>query len=345
MNASGNDPGAAPVFVTGATGFVGSALVRELVAAGREVHAIYRAGSPRHDLEEAGPVWYEASLEDECALEVIVRIVTDRGRRVGRPAELVHAAAKVSYRRRDAELSRRTNVEGTRTLLDAWARHAGGRFLFVSSVVAIGVAESAANELDELATFRAPRSATHYVSTKRAAERIVLNRAPELDVTVVNPGAVYGPSQRPTNMLRFLERVASGGLGPLAPPGSLSVVGLRDVARGIRLVLEHGARGERTILTTENLTVRELIGRAALAFDRPAPRATCPKPLWRALVQGARLVDRVRPLEHATPAALGLLGEHLCFSSAKARRLGWVPRPFAEVLAETIGWMRSRSLA
>jgi dihydroflavonol-4-reductase len=166
-----------------------------------------------------------------------------------------------------------------------------------------------------------------------------------LDALAVNPGAVFGPARTPSNTARFLRLLALGRLGPLAPPGSLSVVGLADVVEGIRLALERGRPGRRYLLTAENHTLLELFRLAQAALgSRPSSWGRAPRPLWSALSLLASGVDRVRALDLTTPQSLRLLGLHFRFDSRRAREeLGFEPRPFAEVLAETIAWMRSRS--
>ena len=327
------------VLVTGATGFVGSTLARLLAEEGREVHALARAGSDRGPLEDLPLTWHAGDLEDAPSIERAVAAA-------GAGAAVVHSAAVISYRTADRALQERVNVGGTRAVLDACRRAGAGRVVHVSSVVAVGTAPDARGALDEDADWNGASMRCAYADTKRAAEELALGAADELDVVAVLPGAIFGPSPVPSNTTRFLQRIAAGALGPAAPPGSLSVVGVDDAARGIRAALDRGRRGRRYLLTDENLTHRELFERAAAELGSSAPRLTLPRPLWSLVVGGCALVDRLRPLELATPQALRLLGLHFRYDSGRARReLGWSPRPFAEILRETVAWMRGRGLA
>jgi dihydroflavonol-4-reductase len=145
-----------------------------------------------------------------------------------------------------------------------------------------------------------------------------------------------------SNTTRFLQRVQRGSLGPFAPPGSLSVVGVQDAAAGICLALERGRANGRYLLSESNWTHVELLALAATELGVPPPRWRVPKAAWSAVVAAAALVDRVLPATEATPEALRLLGTHFRFDAARARsELGWRPRPFPEVLRETVRWMRS----
>jgi dihydroflavonol-4-reductase len=326
--------GAPPLFVTGATGFLGSVLVRCLARAGREVHALARSSAARAHLADVPVRWHAGELEDAATLE---RALAG----VGPGADVGHGAALISYRTRDRQRAWRVNVEGTRTLLDASQRALVRRFLFVSSVVAVGAARDARSLLDEEAPWRGATSSSHYVASKRAAEELVLSRADTLDVVVANPGAIFGPAPRLSNTAHLLVRLAQGRLGPLAPPGSFSVVGVDDAAQGLVLALERGARGRRYILAESPWTLLEFLRLAADQLGVHGPRARVPAALWPFVVAGARIADWIHPLEGPTPQALALLGRHYRLDGSRARReLGWQPAPFPAVLASTVEWLR-----
>ena len=326
------------VLVTGATGFLGAALVRELAARGHAVHALARAGSDRSVLNGLDVRWHAGDLEDSRSLEKAVAALCEAGARPW----IAHSAAVISYRTRDAALQKRVNVEGTRALLDVCRRHPIGRVLHISSVVAVGHARPG-ELLDEDAPFNGAELRCDYVDTKRAAEELALDAASELDLVVVNPGAIFGPNPREGNTGRFLRQLAREALGPFAPPGSLSVVGVEDVARGCALALERGARGRRYLLVESAHTAIEAFRIAARILGVRAPRWTVPAPLWSSAVLAARAVDAVHPTEVFTPPTLRMLGAHFRFHSKRAREeLGWHPRPFEDVLRATIEELRRR---
>ncbi len=327
-----------PVLVTGGTGLIGSELSRALVQRGHVVHVLARSTSDRSALDGVPITWHLGQLEDPATLARAVTAVCKSGERPW----VAHCAAVISYRTRDAELLRRMNVEGTRALLEACRRHPIRRLLHMSSVVAVG--QTGADEVrDEDLAFNGAALRCGYVDTKRAAEELALESAGELDVVVVSPGAVFGPDAREGNSLRFLRLLARGRLRPFAPPGSLSVVGVEDVAAGCALALERGRRGRRYLLVESVHSGLELCALAAEALGAKAPRWNAPRAVWDALVVCAGTVDRVRPLDFLTPQSLRMLGAHFRFHAERARsELGWSPRPFAEVLRRTVAELKAR---
>ncbi len=343
MNALAGAPNRGPVLVTGATGFLGREIVRQLVASGVEVHVFARGSSNRGPLAGMPLTWHDGDLRDEDSVVRAVRAFVAAARQRGLPARVVHSAALISYKSSDRELSREVNVEGTRRLLDASSAAGVSRFLFVSSVVTVGHSTSG-EAIDELAVFNNGRLGVHYVDTKRAAEELVLGASATLDVVVANPGAIFGPVERESNTVRFIRRMADGKGPWFAPPGSISVVGVHDSAAGILLTLERGRRGERYLLVESSVTALELFQRIARELSATPARWRFPRWIWPALVAGARAMDRVRPIELAPPQGLRMLGLDLRFDARKARsELGWTPAPFDRVLAETVAHVRSQS--
>ncbi|MAB81456.1 MAG: hypothetical protein CMJ89_19115 [Planctomycetes bacterium] len=331
------------VLVTGATGFVGTALVEELLREGARVHAVARESSNRAHLDRFSIHWHTADLEDVPALHRAFAKAAEEAKSAGRRFDCVHAGALISYRREDAERSRRVNVGGTHNILEASIASGVQRICHVSSVVAVGFARSAEEVLDEETPFNGAGLRSAYVTTKRAAEDLVLAVQVPPETVVCCPGAIFGPSPGGSNTTRFLERLRRGGLGPFAPPGSLSVVGVDDVAKGLCLALQHGRPGRRYLLTESNWSHTELLARAAVELGVRSPRVRFPPPLWRGVVGAAGLLDPVIRSAEATPEALRLLGTHFRFDGTRARsELGWLPRPFVEVLRETVLWMGSR---
>lgn len=330
------------VLVTGGAGFVGAEVVRLLAARGQEAHVLRRPAATRAVPEVQGVTWHEADLEDEPALRAAFGRAAMAARARGLPLDVVHLAARISYRRADRELLRRVNVGGTQRVLRLCSAVGARRLCHVSSVVALGPVARADQELDDDAPLAGTALDSAYARTKAEAEALVLGARDALDVVVASPAVVFGAAGSASNSLHFLRRVLRGTLGPLSPPGSISVVGLADAARGILLVLERGARGRRYLLGESAWRLHDLLVLACRHARRAPPRGVVPRPLWRALVAALALADRVAPSERATPEALALLGLHFRFRAARARtELGWAPRPFAQVLGEIVAALGS----
>jgi dihydroflavonol-4-reductase len=230
------------VYVTGATGFVGGHVARELRERGAEVR------DERVD------------LLDRAGLE----------RAVAGCEAVVHVAALYSYSA-PADAFERVNVEGTRTLLDVSARAGVKRILHCSTAGTCGpVPGRAATERDEPPAWELD---VPYKRTKVAAERLAL----EAGAVVVNPTTPIGDGDRkPTPTGRMVAGVARGKLRAFVATTGLNVVDVRDVARGHALALERGAPGERYLLGGVDLSLEELFAAIARLAGRPRPRLRVP---------------------------------------------------------------------
>jgi dihydroflavonol-4-reductase len=232
-------------YVSGATGFIGGHVARELRERGAEVR------DERVDLLDA------------AALERVVR---------GCEA-VVHVAALYSFDA-PAEEHERVNVEGTRTLLDAAARAGVRRFVHCSTAGTCGpVRGRPATEEDEPPAWEL---AVPYKRTKVAAERLAL----EAKAVVVNPTAPIGEGDRkPTPTGRMVANVARGRMPGYVGTTGLNLVDVRDVARGHALALERGEAGERYLLGGVNLPLEDVFAAVARLAGRRRPLLRVPYPV------------------------------------------------------------------
>ena len=286
------------VHVTGASGFVGAHVARELTERGATVSDERVELLDRRALERA--------FEDCDAV--------------------VHVAALYSYDA-DPRLVERVNVEGTWNVLDACARADVRRLVFTSTAGTCGpVPGREATEEDAPPEWEL---SVPYKRTKLAAERLVLGAAPErVEAVVVNPTAPVGDGDRkPTPTGRMIRSVARGSIRGYVATTGLNVVDVRDVARGHALALERGKPGERYLLGGVNLPLRDLFAAIARIAGRPRPRVRVPY----ALAAGAARLGVANRHE------VRLARLPMYFSSAKAENaLGYRPGPVAPALGRAV---------
>lgn len=325
----------ANVLVTGATGFIGSELTRQLVAQGEAVRILRRPasaldllGDTATQVEHAvGDVTDPASLVQ--AMEGIRRVY--------------HAAAYVGFEgRSDRERLHHVNVTGTAHVVNAALKTGVERLVHTSSMAAFGRPEKAEGMLNETAEWHRSRVNTEYAYSKYLAELEVYRGVAEgLDAVMVNPALVFGVGRPEENTRQIAEKVRDRRL-PAIPTGGTNVVDVKDVAAGHILAMQHGRTGERYFLGSENLSWRTIIHTLAEAFGVPPPRLTLPPGPAMAvalLSEGFAFVTRTRPLitrETARSAA-----RFYRYDNRKAREeLGCSFRPFretAERMAEALG--------
>ena len=323
--------------VTGATGHVGNALLRGLVAQGApRVRAL--VGPSRRTTSLAG-LDVEMVEADMRAYESLVRAF--------RGAEVVyHAAGIVSISSRGLKRLRVTNVEGTRNVLAACREAGVGRLVYTSSVHAL-VEPPGGTYLDE--TFPVDPSGVRgpYAKTKAEATRLVFAAAREgLDAVVVFPSGIIGPYDfRPSYTGKFILDCARGRLKAYVD-GAYNFVDVRDVAQGVMAAAEQGRSGEGYILAGHEISVADLLRTIELITGVPAPRWRLPFGFTQAvsfLSPAYYWIRREQPL--FTTYSLDVIASNGLMSSEKARReLGFRPRPFQETMEDTVGWFREAGM-
>jgi dihydroflavonol-4-reductase len=317
----------AHTLVTGATGLVGSGVVRALLARGDAVRALVRDSDRARSLLPADVDLVEGDVTDPDSL---VRACSD--------VELVfHAAGLPEQFRRDPRDFTRVNVDGTRHLLAA-ARAAGVRRVVHTSTMDVFAAPQGGT-LVETRPDPEPKP-TDYERSKVAAEREV-DRALDtgLDVVVVNPAAVFGRAPVVTGLNEFFVRAVANKL-PMVPPGGMSVVHVDGLAAAHVAAADRGRTGERYLVADGYATNRDLAGYVADHAGTRVPRTAPPWLLGtvaRTTTPLARLLG-FRPL--LTPGELGFLMWQARVDTTKAQtELGFVPTPVAEGVARTVTWL------
>jgi dihydroflavonol-4-reductase len=320
------------VLVTGASGFVGSAVVRRLLASGHAVRVLVRPTSDRRNVAGLPCEVVVGDLRDANSVAAAVR-----GCR-----HVFHVAAEYRlWHPRPRELYA-TNVEGTRALARA-ARAAGvERFVYTSSVATLGL-RAGGEPADEETPVRLEDMIGHYKRSKFLAEEEVLRLAREegLPAVIVNPSAPIGPRDaRPTPTGRMVLDAAAGRMPAYVDTG-LNVVHVDDVAEGHLLALERGVVGERYVLGGEDMSLRRILAELADIVGRRPPRMRLAPGLLLPLAHVAQGWARVtRGSEpRMTVDGLRMAKKRMYFMSDKARReLGYAPRPARRALEDAVAW-------
>ena len=318
------------VLVTGATGFLGQHLVRELRAAGVPVRALSRSAAGDAAVAALGATPVRGDLSDADAL-----------RRACEGAQAVfHAAADTSTWTPGNAEQTDTNVGGTARLLVAAQAAGVACFVHTSSVSAYShlVHETLREDLPQ----RGADSWINYERSKHEGERRV--RASPLPWLVFQPSHILGPGDR-QNWSRLIRLVDQGAL-PGVPPGSGGFADVREVARAQVRAWQAGVRGEAFLLGGEHATFLELITEVGRQLGKPVPRRATPA---FALMAYARVIDLASRITRrppaVTPAGATFTCHHLRVDSTKAHtRLGYRATPLPALLADTIAWLREQRL-
>lgn len=323
---------AVKTLVTGATGFVGSAVARRLLREGHQVRVLARASSDRRNLQDLEVEVYEGDLTKTDSLQ----------RACDGCDALFHVAADYRlWAPNSAELYR-NNVDGTRAILNAAKITGVSRIVYTSSVATLGIPGDGRSG-DESTPVSLSNMIGHYKRSKFLAEEVAKEFARDgLPVVIVNPSTPIGPRDiKPTPTGRIVRDAMAGRLPAYVDTG-LNVVHVDDVAEGHWLAYQKGTVGERYILGGQNLSLRELLVEIADIVGRTPPRWRLPHsavmPIAYAAEGWARLTG-TQPI--ATVEEVRMSKKRMFFSSAKAEReLGYAPGSFRRALEDAVAWFK-----
>ncbi len=319
--------------VTGATGFVGSAVARQLIYAGHDVRVLTRRQSDRRNLDHLPVEIMEGDLRDIESLH----------RAVSGCINLFHVAADYRLWIPDPETIYDINVKGTRELILAAAKANVSRIIYTSSVATIGF-----NEDDRPADEETPSSLTqmvgHYKRSKFLAEQEVhqLTVQHNLPVVIVNPSTPIGPRDiKPTPTGRIVLDTLCGRMPAYVDTG-LNIVHVDDVAIGHLLAFERGKPGERYILGGDDMSLLQILEVIAGNTGRHPPRLRLPHnlvlPIAWIMEQWARISENE---PRTTVDGIRMAKKKMFYSSDKAiRELGYRSRPAREAIKDAIDWFR-----
>jgi len=320
------------IFLTGASGFIGSAVAHKLVQAGFSVRALVRGTSPRAHLANLGLDFAEGDLRNRKSLD----------RAIAGTRYVFHVAADYRLWARDPNEIFATNVEGTRNLMEAAINAGVERVVYTSSVATIALKPGGV--ADESTPLRENEGIGAYKRSKIAAERLVESLVVErgLPAVIVNPSTPIGPRDvRPTPTGRIVIEAARGRVPAFIDTG-LNLVHVDDVAGGHLAALHHGKIGERYILGGENVLFSQMLKDIANLVGRRAPRLRLP---WPALIPVAFVAEAVANVTGREPFAtltgVRMARHHMFYASTKAEQeLSYRPRPYVEGIEEAVRWFQ-----
>jgi dihydroflavonol-4-reductase len=320
--------------VTGATGFVGAAVVRRLLARGTAVRVLAREASDRRNIAGLEVETVAGDLRDRASLKKAARGCV----------ALYHVAADYRLWVREPEAIYRVNVEGSRDLLRAAAEAGVARMVYTSSVATLGLKRDG-TPADETTPVALGDMIGHYKRSKFLAEQAVRRLIADegLPVVIVNPSTPIGPRDvKPTPTGRMIVEAAAGRMPAFVDTG-LNVVHVEDVAEGHLLAFDRGRVGERYVLGGRDMTLAEILAVIAALVGRRPPRVRIPHdlilPLAHAAEAWARLRRKGEPF--VTVDGIRMAKKRMFFSSARAEsELGYSARPAEHALEDAVNWFK-----
>ncbi len=316
--------------VTGATGFVGANLVRELLGDGRGVRVLVRRSSDRRAIEGLALDVCEGDLLDPASLR----------RAVAGVRQVYHVAADYRLWARDPRELYRANVDGTRAVLAAAADAGVERIVYTSTVGALGIPGDGTPGTETTPVTLADMVGP-YKASKFLAEQVALELAARGGpVVVVNPSAPVGPwDVKPTPTGRLIVDFLRGKMFATLDTG-LNLVHVRDVARGHILAAERGRIGEKYILGNRNLSLTEIFRMLARLTGHPAPRLRVPYALaWCTALCAEGYARLTGGVPQVPLNAVRMARKRMYFSPAKAvRELGLPQTPVERALRDAVEW-------
>lgn len=315
--------------VTGAAGFLGSHVTRQLVERGENVRVLLRASSSNRAISDLSLEYVTGDLRDAPSLD----------RAVSGVERVFHVAADYRLWARKSREIYDSNVGGTKNILEAAKRAGVKQFIYTSTVATIAVdrpehpTEATEAKLEEMIG--------HYKRSKWLAEREVLEAARQgFPAVVAMPTTPIGPGDwKPTPTGKIIVDFLNGKMPGYVETG-LNFVGVEECAAGHLLVSEKGKIGERYLLGAENLSLKQVLDILANITGLPAPKLKIPHGLALGVAYAETVFSRLIRREPQIPVEGVKIARHLMFvDSSRARReLGFQPGSVAAALERAVRW-------
>jgi dihydroflavonol-4-reductase len=320
-------------FLTGATGFIGTVLARELVERGWEVTAIHRPGSSLKYLRELPLRLAPGDVTEPASLAAALPEGVDA---------VFHVAGDTGLWSRHNDRQYRINVEGTRNMVAAALERGAKRFVHTSTISVYGLQTG---RIDERAPQLGRDSPVSYQRTKYLAEEEVrAGIAKGLDAVILNPAAVMGPYDT-RNWARMIRLVCEERL-PGIPPGAFSFCHVSEVARAHVAAAGRGRSGENYLLGGADATIAELVRTIGEVAGKRVPERATPAWVLRALGRANEWLALFTGREPSlTPEGARMASRRLFCDSTKAEReLGYRPVPLRKMVEDSFRWLRAEGL-
>ena len=315
--------------VTGASGFLGSHVARQLVARGENVRVLLRASSNNRAIADLPLEYVTGDLRDAASL----------GRALAGVTRVFHVAADYRLWAKRKQDIYDSNVGGTRNLLEAAKRADVSQFIYTSTVATIAVDRS--EQPSELTDAKLEEMVGHYKRSKWQAERLVLDSAKQgFPAIVAMPTTPVGPwDWKPTPTGKIILDFLNGKMPGYVKTG-LNFVGVEECAAGHLLVSDKGKVGERYLLGAENLTLKEMLDTLAKITGLAAPKLKIPHGLALGVAYANTVFSRLLGREPGIPVEGVKIAQHMMFVDAKRaqKELGFKPGSVAAALERAVRW-------
>ena len=322
--------------ITGANGFIGSAVLRQLLAKGENVKALVRPNADRRNFNGLDIELIEGDLRDNDAINKAVKNCK----------QIYHLAADYRLWIPDPESMYQTNVDATRQLVLSASEAGVEKIVYTSSVATLGLNDDG-TPANETTPVSLANMFGHYKRSKFLAEeevqKLVIQK--QCPVTIVNPSTPVGAGDiKPTPTGRIVLDTIRNRMPAYVDTG-LNIVHVDDVAHGHILAMEKGEMGERYILGGDNMTLASILEYICVSQNMPAPTIKLPHNL---VMPAAWFMELMAKLTHKEPRAtvdsVRMSKKKMFFSSEKAKlKLGYQSRPGVEGLKDAIDWFNNEN--
>lgn len=321
------------IFITGATGFLGTALLGELIKQNQAIKAIYRTEESLEPTLAHHPLisWVKGDVLDIYSL--LDQIA---------PGDLIyHCAAVVSFHPARRREMYHINVKGTENIVNAALEKGAGKLIHVSSIAALGRTKESSQVSEESEWEESPLN-SYYALSKYDAEMAVWRAMAEgLNAAIINPGVILGPISGNKGTGHLFRKVQEGL--SFYPPGGSGFVGVTDVARMMVLLMQRDIQNLRVIGVAENLAYKDLLQLIAEAFNKKAPAIEAG---WLA-ARGLAFIEKIRcrfsdtePV--VTTETIRTMQEHFIYQNRKSiELLNYKYTPIASVVKETCDYFKA----